>query len=574
MQCLSENTPLTMLGERLQAKTLPAKNSESNGLPIVLIHGWASSSHTWKGVLEKINEEHPVILIDLPGFGASSALKVLNLSELLDQIQCLLPPKCFLMGWSLGGMLASALAARRENGIAGLITLATNPVFVATEAWPWAMSKKTYRDFCSHFLQEPLRTVKRFCGLQAQGDKNIKSVLKALKENQIAPSADLVSSWYQGLCFLEQLNNADYMAKPKCPGLHLFGEKDALVPLGSCEATLHKALGRGVARSIENIDDLSKSGRTGKTPLFRQNYYILKDTGHALHLSEPEKITASVLKFMGHQQALSKYNRSKVQIAQSFSRAAAFYDEAAELQKSTAKNLANAAGEVGGKVLDLACGTGFVSRFLKMRPQSSLLMLDLAQGMIAQARNKLSEPVLGQKNTSNKRHYVCGDMEKLPLSAETFDLVVSSMSVQWSNNISEVLAEVWATLKPGGKFIFTNVGPATLSELTQAWEKADSYVHVNDFEDLAAISLAAEKQGFIVESKKRELETLYYENVRQLMRSIKNIGAHNVNAGQNHGLTGKKKILALQDAYEKFRNKNGMLPATWEIHYFILRKNL
>jgi malonyl-CoA O-methyltransferase len=46
---------------------------------------------------------------------------------------------------------------------------------------------------------------------------------------------------------------------------------------------------------------------------------------------------------------------------------------------------------------------------------------------------------------------------------------------------------------------------------------------------------------------------------------LKNVGAHNINAGKQNTLTGKQHLQALYAAYEDYRQADGTVPATWEI---------
>jgi len=60
--------------------------------------------------------------------------------------------------------------------------------------------------------------------------------------------------------------------------------------------------------------------------------------------------------------------------------------------------------------------------------------------------------------------------------------------------------------------------------------------------------------------------TLTYNNVFDLMRELKGIGAHNVAHARQKGLTGRKRLQGFEQAYEKFRN-DGVLPASYEVVY-------
>ena len=42
-----------------------------SGPPVLLLHGWPTSSFLWRDVMEPIAEHNRVVAIDLPGFGAS-----------------------------------------------------------------------------------------------------------------------------------------------------------------------------------------------------------------------------------------------------------------------------------------------------------------------------------------------------------------------------------------------------------------------------------------------------------------------------------------------------------------------
>jgi malonyl-CoA O-methyltransferase len=60
--------------------------------------------------------------------------------------------------------------------------------------------------------------------------------------------------------------------------------------------------------------------------------------------------------------------------------------------------------------------------------------------------------------------------------------------------------------------------------------------------------------------------TMTYGAVRDLMRDLKAIGAHNVTAGRPRGLGGRKALAAVEEFYEAWR-RNGVLPATYEVVY-------
>ena len=59
--------------------------------------------------------------------------------------------------------------------------------------------------------------------------------------------------------------------------------------------------------------------------------------------------------------------------------------------------------------------------------------------------------------------------------------------------------------------------------------------------------------------------------MRDLTHELKHLGADSVQAGRVQGLVGRQGLQRLLDAYENYRQPQG-LPATWQVVYGVLRK--
>ena len=247
-----------------------------------------------------------------------------------------------------------------------------------------------------------------------------------------------------------------------------------------------------------------------------------------------------------------------------FERAAADYDAAAVLQREVATRLLERLDLIRfapRTVLDAGCGTGFALPALHRRwPGARLLGLDLAVAMARRARRAL--PWWRRR----RLRVVAGDLQALPLRDASVDLVFSSLALQWCDDLDAALGECRRVLRPGGLLLFTTFGPDTLKELRAAWAEADGHVHVNTFTDLHDVGDALVRQGFADPVTDAEWITVTYRTVRDLMHDLKAVGAHNVNRGRPHGLTGRGRLARMEAAYEKFR-VDGRLPATHEIVY-------
>ncbi len=259
---------------------------------------------------------------------------------------------------------------------------------------------------------------------------------------------------------------------------------------------------------------------------------------------------------------------NKHRIADSFSRAAQTYDAAAELQRQIGHqllaSLADAAPDcIPERVLDLGSGTGYFTPLLRQRfAASQLLSLDLAQGMLAYAREHRPDP---------NAAWLCGDAESLPLASDSLDLIFSSLAIQWCERPERLFAEIARVLRPGGRFVGATLGPDTLHELRDAWAQVDGDMHVNRFVGrehlLADLPATLRLRAFTTENR-----VLRYTQLRQLTSELKGIGAHNMNHGQPAGLTGKARVQAFKAAYERHRDPEGLLPATYQVYYLNVEK--
>ena len=97
--------------------------------------------------------------------------------------------------------------------------------------------------------------------------------------------------------------------------------------------------------------------------------------------------------------------------------------------------------------------------------------------------------------------------------------------------------------------------------------EVDSYVHVNKFLDSEEWKIAFIQEGFNFHNYEVEDYKLTYRDLSHLMEELKDLGAHNLNAGQKKAITSRSDILTLINAYSKFRDSQGQLPATWQVIY-------
>jgi len=253
-------------------------------------------------------------------------------------------------------------------------------------------------------------------------------------------------------------------------------------------------------------------------------------------------------------------------VRRAFDRAAATYDGAAVLQHEVCKRSLERLDFIRHapvRILDAGSGTGNAWTGLAQRyPQSKIVALDLAPGMLRHARG--SQPwhrrLLGRIPTP-----VCGDLEQLPLAGASIDLAWSNLALQWVNSLPLAFAEMRRVLAPGGLFLFTTFGPDTLKELRAAQPDAGG-ARISRFIDMHDIGDMLVKAGFADPVIDMEMFTLTYDSAREVMRDLQAIGASNANAGRTRALSGRAWLSAVERNYETLR-RDGRLPATFEVIY-------
>jgi len=247
------------------------------GPPLLLLHGWAMHGGVFAPLVERLAAFFSVLCIDLPGHGHSrdSALP-LDLGALVDALAEVLDPAAasprpLVAGWSLGGLLALALAARHPRCVRGLALIAASPRFVAAPDWPQGMEPQVFERFGEELGRDYRGTLDRFLMLEAQGSARLREELRFLRDAVQARGEPAPRALREGLALLQGADLRPLLPALAMPSLWLAGRRDRLVAPPAMQAAAALAP--------------------------RARFAVFEHAGHAPFLTDPAAVAGELVAF-------------------------------------------------------------------------------------------------------------------------------------------------------------------------------------------------------------------------------------------------------------------------------------
>ena len=231
-----------------------AAGTESEAIPVVLIHGFGGDSDNWLFNIEELAKDRPVYAIDLPGHGKSTKASINgDLNDLTGSVVRLLDEiganKAHLVGHSLGAAVAFQTLAKHPERVASIAGLApaglgpdVNGQFI--EGFIAAEKRKDVKSTLQHlFANADLVSAQMIEGVQRF--KRLEGAREALRTiaDKNLPSGK------------QAANFRELAGQSKVPILVVWGERDAVLDPGAA---------RGLPASVETL--------------------LLPDVGHMPHM--------------------------------------------------------------------------------------------------------------------------------------------------------------------------------------------------------------------------------------------------------------------------------------------------
>jgi len=235
------------------------------------------------------------------------------------------------------------------------------------------------------------------------------------------------------------------------------------------------------------------------------------------------------------------------------------------LFREVAERLADRLDDVTRKfplALDLGCHGGEIAAVLRGRGGiETLIQCDLSQAMARRA-------------AANGNPTLAADEEALPFAPESFDLIISGLSLHWVNDLPGCLLQVRQCLKPDGLFLAAMLGGDTLYELRQSLMEAELAEaggvspRVSPFADLRDAGSLLQRAGFALPVIDGDRVTVSYSDILKLMRDLRGMGETNAVQARTERPVNRAMIARADEAYRRhFGDGDRRLTASFQIIY-------
>jgi SAM-dependent methyltransferase len=114
----------------------------------------------------------------------------------------------------------------------------------------------------------------------------------------------------------------------------------------------------------------------------------------------------------------------------------------------------------GKRVLDLGCGFGWHCRFAEENGATMVVGIDISRNMLNEAE---------KKTQSEHIRYICMPIEDFDFSADSFDVVMSSLAFHYISSFEDIVNKISKCLAGGGDLVFSVEHPVFTAQGKQDW---------------------------------------------------------------------------------------------------------
>ncbi|KAG0124220.1 S-adenosyl-L-methionine-dependent methyltransferase [Tuber indicum] len=223
-------------------------------------------------------------------------------------------------------------------------------------------------------------------------------------------------------------------------------------------------------------------------------------------------------------------------------------------------------------ILDLGAGACHIARQLPLGISSRLEKLTC----VDMSRELLYRDAELEFNDNLPIERVVVDEEVPPFAENTFDAVISSLSMHWINDLPYTLSSINRILKPDAPFIAAMLGGDTLFELRTSLQLAELErrggvsPRVSPLADVRDVGGLMQRAGFKLLTIDVDDVVVEFPDVFALMADLNAMGEGNAVSAREVGPIGRDVLMAAEGVYRELHGgEEGRLPATFRVIYMI-----
>ncbi|MEX0721313.1 MAG: methyltransferase domain-containing protein [Balneolaceae bacterium] len=263
-------------------------------------------------------------------------------------------------------------------------------------------------------------------------------------------------------------------------------------------------------------------------------------------------------------------NRDINKAAETFGNAAEKYHQEAKIQKKVAEGLISSLLPwrqllPPGPILEVGCGTGFLTRLLiEQFPDRKILITDASERMLSFCKESLKQEGLINDNLQ----FEMLDVNKAKVEAEKYAMVISNFAAQWFEDTSLGLGKLSEAIKPGGLLLCSFPGNHSFPQWYENCLELGLPHTANPLPDVEEVVVKLSMGPQQIDYYENDLFDEYNSSL-DFFRHLKKIGAsENI---LNKSLNAKQFKLLVNHWDDK---SNGKIKVKWHIVYLAAQKDL
>jgi 3-oxoadipate enol-lactonase len=235
-----------------------------DGTPVVFLHGIGGNGSNWRPQLDALSARHRVVAIDSRGFGASEAKgEDLALEDYADDVRRTLDAleidQAHVVGLSMGGMMAQALALNAPEKVASLVLADTSARADELMATNLKASGEAALQHGMSVVADIFMSA-TFCPAAVEDNRDY---VQTFRDGFCATDPQAFNTGLQAIAGLDFL---DRLSRVAVPTLVVVGSGDMLTPVEHSEAIAARITdarlvvldGAGHMSNLDNADEFTQ----------------------------------------------------------------------------------------------------------------------------------------------------------------------------------------------------------------------------------------------------------------------------------------------------------------------------